>query len=141
MKGINTHFIGRIITDLELKKTEVGGEPKTYCNFAVAVDHPFRKKDVDGKTYPDSDVVNITVWDKTAEYVHKWARKGRTWTFTGIWESSRKEVDGKTVTYWSVRPKDLAPAAPSEWAREESAAPASGGGSTADSQPEEDIPF
>jgi single-strand DNA-binding protein len=58
----NCQFIGRLGKDPEL---EVTGEGKPYTKFSLAVDQ--------GK---ETMWLQITTWDKLAEVVEKYARKG-----------------------------------------------------------------
>jgi len=60
---------GRLVRDPELRKTQSG---KSVANFTVAVDRP-RRKD---KEAADTDFINCQAWNKTAEYIRNYAKKG-----------------------------------------------------------------
>lgn len=62
-------FVGRIATDLELKES---GETK-YLRFKLAVRRQ-RGKDKDGN--PITDFVPCVAFGKTAEFIHKYFKKG-----------------------------------------------------------------
>ena len=60
---------GRLVRDPELRKTQSG---KSVANFTVAVDRP-RRKDQEAT---DADFVSCQAWNKTAEYIRNYAKKG-----------------------------------------------------------------
>lgn len=64
---------GRITHTPELKQTPTG---KAICSFSLAVDRP-RVKDV-------TDFFNFIAWEKTAEYIAKYAQKGDTVEVSGV---------------------------------------------------------
>jgi single-strand DNA-binding protein len=68
--------------DPELRSTTSG---KNVCTFSVAVQKQSKPKD--GSS--DADFFNVQAWDKTAEYVANYLRKGRLIAITGRL-SSRK---------------------------------------------------
>ena len=62
------HLLGRLTNDPELKWTQ-GGTP--YCRFRIAVPRKFAKEnDV------QADFFNIIAWNKLAEFVSQYFRKG-----------------------------------------------------------------
>ena len=61
----NVVIMGRLTKDAEERKTSNG---KTVCSFCVAVNDDFNKD----KTY----YLDIIAWDKKAEFVIKYFRKG-----------------------------------------------------------------
>lgn len=67
-------LVGRITKEVELKKTQTG---KDVANITVAVD----------KIGGEADFINVVVWNKTAEFLSKYAKKG-----------SRVSVDGRIQT-------------------------------------------
>lgn len=74
MNSIN--ITGNICNDLELKSTQNG---KPVLTFNVAVKRPFAKD--------TTDFIPLVVWDKNAEYLHRYGKKG-----------SRIAVSGKLTT-------------------------------------------
>ena len=63
-------MMGRIASGLELKQTSNG---VMFCNFRLAVDSNFQKKEDETVTY----FFNVVTWRNTAEFVSKWFSKGR----------------------------------------------------------------
>lgn len=59
-------MIGRLTKDPEIKMI---GENKV-ANFTIACDDPFSKKD-------GTDFYNCVAWNKTAEVIENWGKKGR----------------------------------------------------------------
>ena len=74
MNSIN--LTGNICSDLELKQTTGG---KSVVSFNLAVNRPFTKD--------TTDFIPIVVWEKSAEYLAKYAHKG-----------TRIAVSGKLTT-------------------------------------------
>lgn len=65
----NTHQIGRLTKNLELKKTPAN---KSYLNFSIAVNRKF--KNADGNY--EADFIPCTLWGAKAETLAKYASKG-----------------------------------------------------------------
>lgn len=74
MNTIN--LTGNICNDIELKSTTTG---KSVVTFNLAVKRPFTKD--------TTDFIPVVVWDKNAEYLNNYARKG-----------SKIAVSGKLTT-------------------------------------------
>ena len=74
-----TVFTGRLTRDIDLRKTQTG---KSCVNFNVACD---RGKDKDGNA--NADFINCVAWERTAETLAKYAKKG-----------SRVAVQGRVQT-------------------------------------------
>ena len=89
---LNTAIImGRLVRDPEERKTSDG---KTVCSFCVAVNDEYRKD----MTY----FLDIIAWNKTAEFICKYFRKGSMIAIQGklttrVWEdkngNKRKETE------------------------------------------------
>ena len=62
-------LIGRVVRDFELRQTQGG---TSTCQFAIAVERPF--KDKDGKR--QADYPNCVAWRQVAEIAAKYLRKG-----------------------------------------------------------------
>lgn len=71
--------IGRLTKDPELKKTQSG---YTIANFTVAADRPTKKEE-------KTDFINCVAWEKTADIVDRFGRKGLL-----VYVDGRLEVDG-----------------------------------------------
>jgi single-strand DNA-binding protein len=82
--------MGRLSRDVELRATNSG---KMVCDFGVAVP--------DGKDKDGSDKVvwvDVTAWDKVAEHVAKWFKKGKPIVIKNArWINDDYEKDGQTV--------------------------------------------
>ena len=62
-------LMGRITTDLELKKTSSG---ISVTSFSIAVDRTYVKQGEERKT----DFINCVAWNKQAEFICKYFGKG-----------------------------------------------------------------
>lgn len=62
-------LIGRLTRDPELRTTPAG---KFVTNFTLAVDRG--RKDASGNK--ETDFIDVVVWDKQAENVHQYLKKG-----------------------------------------------------------------
>lgn len=60
---------GRLTKNPDLRKTQSG---KSVTNFTVAVDRP-RRRDQEAA---DTDFISCQAWNKTAEYICNYAKKG-----------------------------------------------------------------
>ena len=82
-------LMGRLTRDPELRQT---GSGKPVCNFSLAVDRDFKNPDGDKET----DFIDIVTWNKTAEFVSKYLRKGSLAIATGrLQMRSWTDKDGK----------------------------------------------
>ena len=80
-------FIGRITRDLEVKATPTG---KSVLNFSVAIPR-FHRED-------GADFVNCVAWNKTAENMGRFLKKGDRISVSGRLQSRNYEdKDGKKV--------------------------------------------
>lgn len=83
----NVSLIGRLTKNPELRETQ-NGVP--VCNFTLAVDRRFKSEG-----QPTADFINITTWNKTAEFAHRWFSKGLRVGVTGrIQTRSWEDADG-----------------------------------------------
>ena len=62
-------IIGRMVKDPELKSTNSG---KSVCSFRIANDSGY--KDASGQN--QTNWLDVTAWNKTAEFVYKYFQKG-----------------------------------------------------------------
>lgn len=72
MSALNLNKVtlcGRLTADVELKQTTNG---RSVCGFTLAVNRP-REKD---GTEQKADFFNCIAWEKTAEFISKYFRKG-----------------------------------------------------------------
>ena len=65
----NVALCGRITKDIELRQTNNG---KSFTRFSVAVE----RENFDRSAEKVSDFINVTAWEKTAEFVGKYFAKG-----------------------------------------------------------------
>ena len=83
----SVHIIGRITKDLEVKATSSG---KSVLNFTVAIPR-FRKED-------GADFANCVAWNRTAENMGRYLKKGDRVSVSGKLQSRNYEdKDGKKV--------------------------------------------
>lgn len=82
MPDLNTVIVaGRLARDPELRYTS---QNVPYCKFSIAVSRKFREKE-------ETVFLNVTTWQKTAEYVGNNLRKGRPVLVTGRLTSNEWE--------------------------------------------------
>ncbi len=85
MNKIN--IIGNVVRDPELRQTASGAK---YARFTLAVN----------RSYGDeTDFINCTAWEKRAELIEKYVKKGNKLGVSGRLEISKSEKNG-TVTYY-----------------------------------------
>lgn len=65
-------LMGRLTADAQLKATQSG---KSVATFTVACDRDFGEK--------EADFINCVAWDKKAEFISKWFKKGDVIALTG----------------------------------------------------------
>ena len=86
---------GRLARDPELKYVNVKGGDKAVCTFDVAVDKNFG----DG-----ADFFKCQIWDKRAEFVDKFFKKGQEILVQGSHESRQyDDKEGNKRTIWEVK--------------------------------------
>ena len=78
-------LIGRVTKDPELKSTQNG---KTYCNFTLAITREFNKE--------ETDFINCVAWEKKAETIEKYVKKGYKLGIIG-----RIQIDKKNDTHYT----------------------------------------
>ena len=72
MSALNLNEVllcGRLTADIELKQTESG---RSVCGFNIAINRP-KAKD---STEQAADFPSCVAWDKTAEFIAKYFKKG-----------------------------------------------------------------
>ena len=80
---------GNLCKDVELKKTS---SKKAVVSNTIAVSRDFKNDDGEYET----DFIDIVVWEKTAEYLSKYAKKGDRIELVGKWQVSKYQTsDGK----------------------------------------------
>lgn len=75
---------GRITKDLELKETNKGTK---VCEFTLATNRPMDRE--------KADFINVIVWDKQAENLCKYQKKGNLIAVFGEIRTDSYEVEGK----------------------------------------------
>lgn len=89
----NIVLIGRITRDLELKYTPHGN---AVVNFSVAVDRDFSKEKI-------TDFINVVTWNKSAENLAKYMKKGSLIGVVGSLQTrSYKDKEGNNRTVYEV---------------------------------------
>ena len=91
----NVVMIGRLTKEPELKYT--GSNNTALCNFSIAVDRSFAKKDDEIK----ADFFNVSVWGKIAETCSKYLKKGRQVAIKGRFQNNNY-TDKDGVKRYSV---------------------------------------
>ncbi|SFH62162.1 single-stranded DNA-binding protein [Pisciglobus halotolerans] len=64
----NVVLIGRLTKDADLRSTQTG---KSVANFTLAVNRKYKKEG-----QPEADFINCVAWNKTAELLGDYTRKG-----------------------------------------------------------------
>lgn len=80
----NVVIMGRITKDIELRSTNTGVR---VVNFCVAVRRAFSKND-------ETDFIECTAWDKTADILSRFFRKGSWIAVRGDLRTQMKERSG-----------------------------------------------
>lgn len=88
------NFTGRLTKDPELKTTQSG---KKYTMFCLAVDGI---KDKDGNK--TADFVDFIAWNKSAEIIAQYARKGSKLGVSGRLHTTIKEDNGEKRKYTEI---------------------------------------
>lgn len=84
-------MLGRLTKDPEVRT--VGKDSKKVCDFTMAID----------KFNGDANFINFQVWNKTAEYLGKYGKKGSIVMVDGSLEiNSYKSKEGNDVTRYFV---------------------------------------
>ena len=78
-------LIGRLTRDPELKYTQSG---KAFTKFSIAVQREFNRE--------EADFINCIAWDKRAETICEYLRKGRRIATQGRLSVNSYEKDGET---------------------------------------------
>lgn len=90
MNSIN--LIGNICNDVELKTTSKG---KSVCSFNLAVKRPFSKE--------TTDFLPVVCWEKQAEMVSKYCKKGNCIGITGVMTTRKyQDREGNNRTAFEV---------------------------------------
>lgn len=85
-------LIGRLTKDPELKMTE--NTKREVCQFTIAVNRPYTNEDGERK----ADFINCIVWDKLAENLAKYQKKGNQIAVEGRIQTRNYDgSDGKKV--------------------------------------------
>ena len=79
-------LLGRLTKDPELKYSQSG---KAFCKFTIAVTREFNRE--------EADFINCVAWDKRAEAIAEYLRKGRRIAIQGRLNVSNYEKNGETV--------------------------------------------
>ena len=88
-------LVGRLTRDPEIRHTQSGA---AVASFSLAVNR--RKKD-------EADFVPVTAWNKTAELVEKYVKKGDRVGIAGRIQTGSYEKDGRKVYTFDVTADDL----------------------------------
>lgn len=85
-------LVGRLTKDPELKMTE--NTKREVCQFTIAVNRPYTNDDGERK----ADFINCVVWDKLAENLSKYQKKGNQVAVEGrIQTRNYEDKDGKKI--------------------------------------------
>ena len=85
----NVVLVGRLVKEPTIQETE-NGYKKSYITLAVSRSY----KNQDGEY--ETDFISILLWNKLAEHVCEYCKKGDVIGVKGIIETSRYEKDGET---------------------------------------------
>ena len=66
-------LMGRLTRDPEVRYTQSG---KSVASFSLAVDRRFARRDAAAEGQQTADFINIVAWEKTAEFVSHYFKKG-----------------------------------------------------------------
>ena len=88
-------LMGRLTSDAQLKATQSG---KSVATFTVACDRDYGEK--------EADFINCVAWDKKAEFISKWFKKGDVIALTGRIAVRSYETDNGKRTVYEVNVED-----------------------------------
>lgn len=86
-------MMGRIASDLELKKTPNG---TSVCTFRFAVDRNYQKKGEEKVT----DFFNVVAWRGTAEFITNWFSKGKMLLIEGELQTRKYTDNNVNPAIW-----------------------------------------
>jgi len=93
--------MGRIVNDIELKKTQSGVE---VCSFKVACDRDF--KSADGKK--ECDFIPVVAWRNTAVFVSRFMSRGRMIVVDGKLQSRQwTDKNNNKRTEWEIQAENV----------------------------------
>lgn len=93
--------MGRIVNDIELKKTQSGVE---VCSFKVACDRDF--KSADGNK--ECDFIPVVAWRNTASFLAKYFGKGRMVVVDGKLQSRQwTDKNNNKRTEWEIQAENV----------------------------------
>lgn len=85
-------IMGRLTREVDLRHTESG---KAVANFTLAVDRDHNRE--------ETDFIDVVAWNKTAEFVSKYFRKGSMCIATGALQMRKYEAkDGTNRTAYEI---------------------------------------
>lgn len=88
-------IIGNLVSDPESRQTQTG---KSVVKFTVAVNNG---KDADGNDRP-ADFITCQAWEKRADFVAKWWKKGKPIALTGAFKTDKyQDKNHDDVTHYN----------------------------------------
>lgn len=94
-------IMGRIVKDLELRRTQSG---HAVCSFTLAVPRDFREQDGSKAV----DWINCIAWRQGAEYICKYGKKGRMVVLEGRLQSREyTDRNGEKKKAWEVTASNI----------------------------------
>ena len=94
---------GNLTKDIEVKTTQQG---TAVCSFTVAVNR--KTKQSDGTYRDEVDFIDCNAWDKKAEFLHRYFRKGDGVCVLGTIRNRKwTDKDGKARTATEVLAEDI----------------------------------
>lgn len=93
----NVSLLGRLTRDPELRYTPNGA---AVVRFTLAVDRRLskeRRAQAEANNQPTADFISCTAWNKTAELIANYMRKGSQLAVEGRIQTGSYEKDGRTI--------------------------------------------
>lgn len=84
-------LIGRLTKDPELKYSQSG---KAFCRFSIAVAKEFNRN--------ETDFFDCVAWNKTAEIIAEYFRKGKKIAVQGRLETGSYEKEGRNIKTYNI---------------------------------------
>lgn len=88
------NLVGRLTKDPELK---TNAQNQSFCRFDIAVDNSYTDKD--GNRVEQADFISCVCWNKTAENLEKYQKKGNRIGVTGRLHTYSYDKDDGTKGY------------------------------------------
>ena len=96
---------GNLVRDPESRTVKISGKDVSVCNFSIAVNRKYTK--ADGDKEQETTFVDCETWDRGAELVQRYLRKGEAVLVQGSLKLDQWETDGVKRSKLKVRVQEF----------------------------------